>query len=172
MICNGKLKSMASLPTPSLTPEEYLQRERAASFKSEYFNGQMFAMAGTSENHSLIATNHAAALKPQVRDRNCKVYVADMRVLVNPSGLYTYPDITVVCGKPQFVDGQFDTLMNPLIVVEILSPTTEACDRGPKLEMYRKLATLREYLLVAQDRVYVEHGVRQDAGWLVTESTS
>ena len=157
------------------TPEEYLALERKAENKSEYIAGQIFAMSGVSREHSLINTNLLRVLSSQLLDLPCEVHASDLRVKVGArvSGrsLYTYPDITVVCGDAQFEDSQVDTLLNPTLIIEVLSPSTEAYDRGAKFGYYRQLPSLREYLLVAQDRTLVEHFMREDDGWLLTEST-
>ncbi len=121
-------------PKTSLTPEQYLEIERKAEFKSEYFNGEMFAMAGAKEAHTLLAMNVGFALHPQLRGRPCRIYSNDMRVRVSSTGLYTYPDVIEVCGERHFLDDQRDTLLNPNLIVEVLSPTTEAYDRGRKFE--------------------------------------
>ena len=151
---------MSAHPSLRLTPEEYLALERKSEHKSEYFNGEMFAMTGASEPHNLIAGNVFASLHFQLRTRQCKVYPSDMRVKVGPVGLYTYPDVTVVCGEARFDDAQKDTLTNPTIIVEVLSASTEGYDRGKKFEHYRKLESLAEYFLFAEndpnDRTKVE----------------
>ncbi len=162
---------MSSQPKTRLTPEEYLAIERKAEYKSEYFNGEMFAMAGASERHVLIVTNVVAELRGQLRRRPCTVYSTDLRVRVSPTGLYTYPDIVVVCGQPQFADDQRDTLLNPTLIVEVLSESSKDYDRGGKFEHYRSLASLNEYVLIAQDKHHVEHFVRQpDNRWLLSET--
>ncbi|HMA36331.1 MAG TPA: Uma2 family endonuclease [Chloroflexia bacterium] len=153
------------------TPEEYLAHERQAAYKSEYLAGQIVAMSGVSRAHSLINTNLAWVLSSQLRDRPCEVHASDMRVKVTAQGLYTYPDIAVVCGPAQWEDAQVDTLLNPTLIVEVLSPSTEAYDRGAKFGYYRALPSLQEYLLVAQDKVLVEHFVRAGDGWLLTATT-
>ena len=152
-----------------VTPEQYLALERKAAFKSEYLNGQIIAMAGASRPHNLVAGNLHAEIRAQLRDRPCESYVGDMRVYIPPTGLYTYPDVVAVCGEPQFQDGELDTLLNPTVIVEVLSPSTEAYDRGLKFAHYRRLASLREYVLVAQDRVLVERYTRRGDEWLLTE---
>jgi len=152
------------------TPEEYLARERRVASKSEYLDGIIRAMSGVSRAHSLINSNLAWLLGTQLRDRPCKMHVSDMRVKVRTSRMYTYPDMAVVCGEAQYEDAQGDTLLNPAVIIEILSPSTEAYDRGDKFGYYRQLPSLREYLLVAQDKVLVEHFVREDGGWLLTEA--
>jgi Uma2 family endonuclease len=162
---------MSSQPKTRLTPEEYLAIERKAEYKSEYFNGEMFAMAGASERHVLIVTNVVAELRGQLRQRPCTVYSTDLRVRVSPTALYTYPAVVVVCEQPQFADDQRDTLLNPTLIVEVLSESTKDYDRGEKFEQCRSLASLNEYVLIAQDKYHVEHFVRQpDNRWLLSET--
>lgn len=162
---------MSLQPRTYLTPEEYLAIERKAEFKSEYFNGEMFAMAGASERQVLIVTNLVAELRGQLRRRPCTVYSTDLRVRVSPTGLYTYPDVVVVCGQPQLADDQKDTLLNPTVIIEVLSDSTKDYDRGGKFQHYRTLASLTEYVLVAQDKCHVEHCVRQPENrWLLSET--
>lgn len=155
------------------TPEEYLALERAAQCKSEYYAGDIFAMAGASRWHNLIVTNVLRELSLQLKGQPCTTYPSDMRVKVSPTGLYTYPDVTVVCGEAQFEDNQQDTLLNPTLIVEVLSDSTEAYDRGGKFAHYRKLASLMEYVLIAQTKPHIEHYVRQpDNRWLLSEADS
>jgi Uma2 family endonuclease len=163
---------MSAAPQPFLSPAEYLARERAAEAKSEYYEGVTFAMAGGSEEHSLIAVNVAGALNSQLADRPCKVYNSDMRVQMEEDGPYAYPDVSVVCGEAEFADEKRDTLLNPTVIVEVLSPTTEAWDRGGKFERYQQRTSLQEYVLIAQDRPRVERYARQgDEEWLLTVTT-
>jgi Uma2 family endonuclease len=160
-------------PQRRYTPEEYLTLERKAEYKSEYVNGEIFAMSGASERHNVIVLNIGASLHAQFRHRPCRVYASDMRVKVSQTGLYTYPDIVALCGEPQFDDAQKDTLLNPAVIIEVLSPSTEAYDRGGKFEHYRKLASLAEYLLVSQEKPHLEQYVRQpDNLWLLSEASS
>jgi Uma2 family endonuclease len=161
---------MTALAKQRLTPAEYLEIERAADHKSEFFAGEMFAMAGASPPHVLITSNVSGELHAQLKGRPCRVYSSDLRVRVSETGLYTYPDVVVVCGEQQFDDEKGDTLLNPTLIVEVLSPTTEAYDRGDKFDHYRRLPSLREYLLIAQDRQRIERYVRQGEGpdWLLT----
>jgi Uma2 family endonuclease len=160
---------MASLPTQPLTEDEYLRLERQAETKSEFHDGQMFAMAGGSPNHSLLASSFGALLYNQVPPV-CRVFNADLRIHIPAAGTYTYADCSVVCGEPQLSSDQRDNLLNPLLIVEVLSPSTEGYDRGKKFELYRTIAGFREYLLVHQDRRRVEHYSRQDDGsWLLRE---
>lgn len=162
---------MATQPKPYLSPEDYLDLERAAPYKSEYFAGEIFARSGASRRHNVIVTNLIAELRGQLRGRPCEVYPSDMRVTVRPTGLYTYPDVVVVCGPPAFDDAHTDTLLNPTVLFEVLSESTEGYDRGRKFEHYRQLASLQEYVLVAQEQYHVEHYARQaDGRWLLSET--
>ena len=147
------------------TPEEYLALERKAHCKSEYLSGQILAMSGASRKHSLIVTNISGELYIQFKGRGCEVHTNDMRVRPGPRDAYVYPDVVVVCGKPQFEDAAFDTLLNPIVIVEVLSPSTEAYDRGEKFRRYQQLASLKEYVLVSQDKVQVEHYHRHGEQW-------
>lgn len=160
---------MSSQPAGFLTPEEYLEVERRAERKSEYFRGEMFAMAGATRRHILIVTNLVWALKQRLRTKPCEVYSTDMRLRVSPTGLYTYPDVLVVCGEPKFVDDRQDTLLNPVLVIEVLSESTRDYDRGQKFEHYRSLPSLVEYLTIAQDRPHIEKWTRQQRDGLFAE---
>jgi Uma2 family endonuclease len=151
------------------SPREYLALERKAEFKSEYYDGYITAMAGTSREHNLITLNTGAEIRSRLGDRPCETYVSDMRVYIDRTGLYTYPDVVVVCGEPQFQDDEVDTLLNPTVVVEVLSPSTEVYDRGKKFLHYRRVSTLKEYVLVSQDKILVERYTRQGDDWLLTE---
>ena len=143
---------MSAIPKPSLTPQEYLARERRATEKSEYYRGEIFAMAGASFEHSLIKDNLARESGNQLKDKPCRVITSDLRIKVNATGLYTYPDAVIVCDEPKFEDAQVDTLLNPRVIVEVLSDSTEKYDRGGKFAHYRQIPSLQEYVLVAQDR--------------------
>src|SRR5437762_9626687 len=127
---------MSSVPKTFLTPEQYLEIERKAEYKSEYFQGEMFAMAGASPNYNFLVANTIMAVGPKARACSCRTSPSDMRVHIPATGLYTYPDVIVVCGQPQFRDGQPDSLLNPTLIVEVLSPSTEAYDRGRKFGHY------------------------------------
>ena len=163
--------TMATQPQTFLTEEEYLAFEREAEEKHEYYAGEIFAFAGASRRHNLITGNFFAALHAQLRDRDCEVFSSDMRVRISPSGAYTYPDVVALCGEAEFADDQHDTLLNPTVIVEMLSPSTADYDRGGKFALYRRLDSLQEYLVVAQDRCHVEQYVRQgDARWLLSET--
>ncbi len=153
-----------------ITAEEYLERERKSEVKHEYFAGETFAMGGAGRRHNLIVLNVAAELRHALRERLCEVYPSGMRVRVVATGLYAYPDVSVVCGEPSFEDDHLDTLLKPDIVVEVLSDSTEACDRGKKFENYRALESLTDFILISQDEKLVEHYARQpDGTWNLQE---
>ncbi|NJL28141.1 MAG: Uma2 family endonuclease [Thermoanaerobaculia bacterium] len=163
---------MSALPRPRWTAEEYLVYERQAEAKSEFLDGELFAMAGASREHNIISLNVAVALHPQLVARGCEEYMSDMRVHIPATGLYTYPDVTAACGEPRFSDEQRDTLVNPTLIIEVLSPSTADYDRGRKFAHYRSLPSLQVYLLIASDEIRVERFVRQPSGeWLLTEFT-
>ena len=148
--------------------EQYLQLERSSEDKHEYYDGDMFVLAGTSERHNRIAVNILANLHGQLRRQPCRVYSSDMRIKIPQVRAYTYPDISLVCGKPLFDDEEKDTLLNPIVIFEILSPSTERYDRGKKFSSYRTISTLQEYILVSQDKISLEHYIRQtDNQWLL-----
>jgi Uma2 family endonuclease len=162
-----------SLPDPSrrLTEAEYLAIERAAEFKSEFFEGEMFAMAGGTPQHSLIATNLAREFGVRLKSSHCVPYNADLRIKIKATELYTYPDLSVICGPLQFAEGTNDTVVNPTLLVEVLSDSTEGYDRGKKFEHYRQIPTLREYLLASQKEPRIEQFIRQaDGRWLLNEA--
>lgn len=150
--------------------EEYLGLERRSETKSEFHDGQIFAMTGASREHNLINVNVSRELSRQLKGRPCEAYAADMRVKAAESRSYHYPDFTVVCGMPRFEDDHFDTLLNPTLVIEVLSPSTESYDRGGKFASYRKIESLREYVLVAQEVPRIERFQRTAEGWVLTEA--
>lgn len=147
-----------------LSEAEYLVFERSSDAKHEYLRGEMFTMAGAKRRHNLIVGNVVGELRDALRDRPCEVYPSDMRVKIEATGLYTYPDASAVCADPQFQDDAEDTLLNPEAIFEILSDSTEAYDRGKKFEHYRGIPALRDYVLVSQSERLVEHFVRQPDG--------
>ncbi len=164
---------MSSLPNTLnyfVSPEEYLERERRAEYKSEYFAGEIVAMVGAKRNHNLISGNVTTSLGVQLRNSPCEVYANDMKVRADQSRLYSYPDVVVVCGEPQFQDNEDDVLLNPTVVVEVLSPSTEAKDRGEKFLRYRQIASLTDYVLIAQNERRVEQFTKQsDGSWRLVE---
>lgn len=164
---------MSSERKTYLSPEEYLAIERKAEIKSEYRDGEMLAMSGGSEEHNLIVTNIVAELRQQLKNRPCKVYPGNMRVKVSPTGLYTYPDVAVVCGQSLLEDQYADTLLNPTLIVEVLSPSTEKYDRGRKFNHYRRVESLKEYVLVAQDEPLVERYIKEaEDRWVLADARS
>lgn len=163
---------MASLPKQRLTPEQYLEIERRADHKSEYLSGEIFALAGVSEAHALVMGNIFSELHQQLKARPCKVYQSEMRVKVDATGLYTYPDVVVVCGEARFDDSRTDTLLNPTVLIEVLSKSTEGYDRGEKFLHYRRLGSVTDYLMVSQHTLRIEHFVRQQEDqWLLSEAS-
>jgi Uma2 family endonuclease len=161
---------MSSQRKTLMTPEEYLAAERKAETRSEYFAGEVFAMVGASKRHNLIAANIIRVLGNQLLDRPCNVYPSDMRVKVSATGKYTYPDVVVACEPELFDDAENDTLLNPVVIVEVLSASTEAYDRGKKFEQYQQIASLTEYILVAQEPYRIEQYVRRsDKEWRYSE---
>jgi Uma2 family endonuclease len=156
---------------PRYTPDQYLDMERAADHKSEYSDGEIFAMAGASEEHNLVGVNLVREISTQLRGTLCRTYANDMRVKVEATGLFTYPDVVIVCGERRFADDHLDTLTNPTVVIEVLSPTTEGYDRGRKFANYRRIPSLQAYVLVSQDQALVECYERQENGqWALTEA--
>jgi Uma2 family endonuclease len=161
---------MSAQAAAYLAPEEYLLRERQSSSKHEYLAGQIYALAGGSRRHNLIVANIVATLHGQLRRRSCTLYPSDLRIHVPGMKYYAYPDISVACEPLQFTDDEQDTLLNPVVIVEVLSKSTENYDRGRKFKLYRAIASFQEYLLIAQDSVHVEHYVRQpDNQWLFVD---
>lgn len=155
-----------------LSPEEYITRERKAITKSEYVSGRIIAMAGASYQHTVITMNISGELYGQLKDRECTVHTNDMRVKASATSSYFYPDIVVVCDKPRFEDNTFDILLNPIVIIEVLSPSTEDYDRIDKFSHYQELASLQEYILVSQDEVHVEHYMRDGTLWKPTDFRS
>ena len=158
--------------THRLTEAEYLALERAAvGVRSEFYDGEMFAMAGGTRRHSLIGTNLTVEFGNKLRGHRCRPYNTDLRVKIEATGLFTYPDLSVVCGKPVLLDQGMDTLLNPTLLAEVLSESTESYDRGKKFQHYQQIPSLKEYLLISQDEPRIEQFVRQDDDrWLLRET--
>ena len=155
------------------TVEEYLAAERQADTKSEFHDGEILAMTGASYAHNLVVANVIRELGAQVRSTPCAVLPSDLRVWIEASRRYVYPDVTVVCGEPELTDADPDALVNPTLLVEVLSEATRNYDRGEKFEHYRTLGSFAEYVLLAQDRPHCEHYVRQaDGSWVFTETSN
>ncbi len=164
---------MSAVPQTYLTPAEYLAIERKATTKSEYFNGQMWAMAGGLEPHNRISINVTGELHIQFKGRPCREYGSDQRIKVAATGLYTYPDASALCGELEFDDEHRDTLLNPQVLVEVLSKSTERYDRGDKFEHYQRIPSLQDYLMISQKKHHLDHYHRQDDGsWLLRVYTS
>ena len=157
---------MSAVPKPIYNADQYLALEQGAEYRSQFYFGEIFAMAGASRRHNVVAANVLANIHPQLKGRSCEVYQNDMRVKVHPD-FYTYPDIVIVCGEPEIERKNGENLLNPTVLIEVLSPSREKFDRGDKFRFYRLMPSLREYVLVSQDRVNVEHYLRQeDNSWL------
>lgn len=165
---------MSLQPKPFLSLEDWLEGERAAlEGRSEYLDGEVFAMAGASLDHNAIVSNINRELSIQFKGRPCQVYANDMKVLIRSANAGMYPDLVAHCGEPELLDGHRDVLLNPGLIVEVLSASTAAYDRGDKFALYRRIPSLREYLPVSQDRVRVEHYYRRDRDdhWTLTDYT-
>ncbi len=156
-------------PQVIYTLEEYFALEERVDYRSEFYRGEIFAMSGGSANHNRITGDLFATLHNSLSGQPCEPFVTDLRLLVKQKRLYTYPDVMVVCGPLQFAPRRTDTVTNPVIIFEVLSPSTDSYDRGKKFEFYRTIETLREYILIDQARVYVEHYRRRaHRQWVLT----
>ncbi len=162
---------MSALPNQKIfmSPEEYLKFERTSDVKHEYLDGEVFAMAGASKNHNRIQATVSGLLFTQFVGRPYETFGSDQRVKVDAT-FYTYPDISVICGEAEFDESELDTLLNPIVIIEILSPSTEIYDRGKKFQRYRELDSLQEYVLIAQDSLRIEHYLRQGEKWILTDA--
>lgn len=164
---------MTAQPKPKLfTPEEYLELERAAEFRSEYYGGEIFAMAGTSRNHTRIVGSLCVRIGTHLLGKPCNFYPTDMRVHIPENGLYTYPDLVVTCGEEKYLDDEFDTLLTPQIILEVLSKSTGDYDRGSKFEKYRSIPTLIEYVLIDSRKVRGEVWRKEENTWLLASETN
>jgi len=160
---------MNALPDEYMSLEDYFKLDETSDNKHEYYQGAVYAMTGASENHNLIAMAVGRSLDSQLDGKPCRPYPSDFRLKIEAESLYTYPDISVICGETRFADGRNDTFINPTVLIEVLSDSTEAYDRGKKAGFYRTIPSLREYLLIAQDRPHVERYRRQESDWLFSE---
>lgn len=160
---------MNLVPANRMTPEAYLEYERSCEVRHEFYDGELFAMAGASRKHVMIVTNTVVVLGGQLRGKPCTVFSTDLRVRVDATGLFTYPDVVIGCDTLQFADDHEDTLLNPTVIIEVLSKSTADYDRGTKFKHYRTIEELQEYVLIAQDEPRIEHYRRQPEGkWLLT----
>lgn len=163
---------MSSQTKPIYTPQDYLALERSSDQRNEYFNGEIFAMGGATENHNLIVVNVSASLHAQMKGKPCKVYSSDMRVTMRRTGFYAYPDVVALCGEAAFDDEQQDTLLNPTVIIEVLSKSTQRYDRWEKFAQYRRIESLTQYVLISQDKSRIESYRRQpDNKWLLSEAS-
>jgi Uma2 family endonuclease len=161
-----------SFPRPAkrYTVEEYLAMERASTEKHEYYRGEIFAMSGASLRHNRIQMNFLREVGLFLKGKGCDVFGSDLRVHIPSNGLYTYPDAVIVCGEPQLGDTEMDTLLNPGVIVEVLSKSTQSYDRGDKFNLYRAIPSLKEYILIASEAVGVEHYTKQENDtWVLKE---
>lgn len=162
---------MENLAHKFYTESEYLELEKSAEFKSEYYKGEIFAMAGASALHNRIVRNMTGLFWEKFRNHPCNVYASDLRVRIDKTSLYTYPDLVIVCGKEEYLDNSLDTLTNPRIIFEVLSDSTEKYDRGQKFSFYREIPSLQEYILVSSREKKIEKFKRMESGnWLFSES--
>lgn len=161
---------MQKLAKKYYTPEEYLALEEAADFRSEYYQGEIFAMAGESLNHNRIAIDLCGRLNQAILNQNCEAFIENVRVWIETVKLFTYPDIVIVCGDPKFLQNRDDTIINPLIIIEVLSNSTKSYDRGDKFMLYRAIPTLREYILINQYKTQVEKfNLNENGQWVLSE---
>ncbi|MCU0644605.1 MAG: Uma2 family endonuclease [bacterium] len=152
------------------TPEEYLQLEEQADYKSEYYKGEIFAMSGGSVNHNLIIGNVHASLYQKMRDSKCFAFMNDVRLWIDEKNLFTYPDIMIVCSKIEFYQDRNDTITNPLVIFEVLSESTKNYDRGEKFVFYRSIPSFQEYILIDQAKIHVEHfSIGEQGKWILSE---
>lgn len=159
---------MAAIPKTLLSQEEYLELERQALNKSEYYKGEIFAMAGATKEHNAIVASLLGELYGFLKGKRCKVYPSDLRVHNNYNGFYTYPDVTIVCGKEEYLDDKFDTLLNPTVLFEVLSTATEDYDRGTKFKLYRSIPSLQNFVLVSSTEYAAEVYSRSDDKWILS----
>jgi len=161
---------MENLVHKLIREDEYLEQERKAQSKSEYYKGEIFAMAGAKRNHNLLVTNLCREISSALGDKPCEVYPSDMRVQNKVDQFYTYPDVTIVCGKPEFLNDTEDVLLNPQILIEVLSDSTEKYDRGAKFALYRNIPSVQEYILVSTNEMKLESFQRNGSDWIFRES--
>lgn len=172
---HGKKFYLYEMPQPKtfLSQADFLEFERNSEERHEYYKGEIFAMSGASYEHNVIEDNIRGALHNFLKGRECRSFGSNLRISVKANTLYTYPDIIVICGKPEFIDGQFDTVLNPTLIIEILSPSTANYDKGTKFELYRDIPSLKEYLTVDSTKIHIEQFVKNDnSTWTLQEFKS
>lgn len=156
-----------------ISQEEYLETERAALEKHEYYQGEIFAMSGASVNHNIISVNLISELKTKLKGNGCRLYGSDLRIHIPKNTLFTYPDISIICGDPDLTDDKFDTATNPSVIIELLSKSTRNYDMGQKFTLYRDIESLQEYILIDTEKIYVEKHIRNaDNSWQLTDYRS
>jgi Uma2 family endonuclease len=156
-----------------ISAEEYLQTERAATEKHEYYQGEIFAMSGVSLKHNIIFSNFFTDIGSKLKGKGCRPYGSDLRIHIPKNTLYTYPDISIICGDPDLTDDHFDTATNPSVIIELLSKSTRNYDKGEKFTLYRDIDSLKEYILVDTEKIYVEKHIRNaDNSWQLTDYKS
>lgn len=166
----GNIANEPAVKYNYISPEEYLEQERAAKEKHEYYRGEIFAMSGASKEHNEIHSNIFGELAHQLKGKGCKPYGSDFRVHIPKNSLYTYPDIIIICGKPELTDDKSDTVTNPSVIIELLSHSTRNYDKGEKFTLYRDIGSLKEYILVDTEKIHIEKHVRHaDNSWLLTD---
>lgn len=160
---------MSVIPKPLISENEYLELERQADIKSEYYQGEIFAMAGATKEHNKIVASIIGAISQALKGRkDCSYFPSDLRVHNNENGLYTYPDVIIVCGKEEYLDDKFDTLLNPTVIFEVLSPATEDYDMGTKFKLYRTIPSLKNYVLISSTEFAGEVYTRSDGNWILS----
>ena len=153
-----------------ISPEQYLEMERAAEIKHEYYNGEVFTMSGASLNHNIVVSSVNTIVLPKLKGKSCNMFGSDLRIHVPINSLYTYPDFSIICGKAELTDGIKDTITNPSVIIEVLSKSTKDYDRGTKFFLYRSIQTLKEYILIDSTSILVEKYIRQQTNsWILTE---
>jgi Uma2 family endonuclease len=163
---------MSTLPKTFVSEQQYLESDRAAERKSEYYDGEMFAMAGAGLAHNRIVADTQFSLQSQLGGRGCELLPSDMRVRIGSAARYAYPDITLVCGEPELLDRRQDVLLNPTVIIEVLSPSTADFDRGFKFVAYTAIRSLKQYILIASDHASVEVFTREPDGlWSQAKAT-
>lgn len=170
------MKNEVNEPVPKynyISTQEYLAEERAAFEKHEYYQGEVFAISGASLKHNIIFSNLFGDIGNKLKGKNCRPFGSDLRIHIPKNTLYTYPDISIICGEPNLTDDSFDTATNPSVIIELLSKTTRNYDKGDKFTLYRDIDSLQEYILIDTEKIYVEKHIRNsDKSWPLTDYTN
>jgi Uma2 family endonuclease len=163
---------MSAILKTYISEETYLEEERKATTKSEFYQGEIFAMAGATKEHNKIVASIIIAVGQFLKDRQCSIFPSDIRVHVEENTLYTYPDITIACEEEKYLDDTFDTLLNPTVLFEVLSPSTEDYDRGTKFKLYRAIPSLQNYVMISSTEMLAEVYTRSGDTWILTTAKS